>query len=335
MVERFFNGDRGNLGDLDREVDESMRMFEQSQTGDVAVVEPRRPSRVLLVLDGSTQDPTSIAAAAWMRARFDTETLVLSVTEDSHESDVQTPDAFRSNQEIADQAAKQISGARVLARPESDRPVAAYDRILRHVADVDPDLTILPCPFGRDFESVGVDSAGTVVDVLLARMPKPMLIMRSARELEPCSRNVRLITGSECDVLRQSAAWALGLVSDGGELSFHVVIEKEAFENLRSVLVALSPDQEIDAQAYGDALAKSHGRLHRELAKTAMRRDVRYEMKAEAGEVAPPNPLDDDRNMLLVLPIEVDDRFHQGFVQDRIRRSPHPVLVVPGHVPTG
>ena len=335
MVEKFFNGERGNLSDLDREVDESMRMFEQSQTGEVAVVEPRRPSRILLVLDGSTQDPTSIAAAAWMRARFDTETLVLAVVDDSHASERRDGPTSRGNQEVAESAARQISGSRVLTRPPSDPPTSAYDQILHHVADVDPDLTILPCPFGRDFESVGVDSAGTVVDVLLARMPKPMLIIRAPRELDPCSHHVRLITGSECDVLRQSAAWALGLLSEGGELSFHVVIEKEAFENLRSVLTALSPDQEIDTQAYGDALAKSHGRLHRELAKTAMRRGARYEMKAEAGEVAPPNPLDDDQNMVLVLPIEVDDRFHQGFVQDRIRRSPHPVLVVPGHVPAG
>ena len=53
-----------------------------------------------------------------------------------------------------------------------------------------------------------------------------------------------------------------------------------------------------------------------------------------AGEVAPPNPLSESSKMLLVMPLEVDDRFEQGFVQDRIRRSPHPVLVVPGHVPS-
>jgi hypothetical protein len=34
--------------------------------------------------------------------------------------------------------------------------------------------------------------------------------------------------------------------------------------------------------------------------------------------------------MLIVLPMETDDRFGQGFVQDRVRRSPHPVLIVPG-----
>ncbi|MGB1813791.1 MAG: hypothetical protein ACPHJ3_00450 [Rubripirellula sp.] len=69
------------------------------------------------------------------------------------------------------------------------------------------------------------------------------------------------------------------------------------------------------------------------MAKTATTLGMNYELHPIAGEVAPPNSLDETKKMLLVLPLEVDDRFGQGFVQDRIRRSPHPVLVVSGHVP--
>ena len=55
-----------------------------------------------------------------------------------------------------------------------------------------------------------------------------------------------------------------------------------------------------------------------------------YQLRPQAGESAPPNLQTESRKMLLVLPLEIDDRFGQGFVQDRIRRSPHPVLIVPG-----
>ena len=68
------------------------------------------------------------------------------------------------------------------------------------------------------------------------------------------------------------------------------------------------------------------------MAKTASESGINYSLRPQAGETAPPNPLRDDTKMLIVMPLEVDDRFGQGFVQDRIRRSPHPVLVVPGHV---
>ena len=57
-----------------------------------------------------------------------------------------------------------------------------------------------------------------------------------------------------------------------------------------------------------------------------------YQLRPIAGELAPPNPMRESSKMMLVIPLEVDDRFEQGFAQDRIRRSPHPVLVVPGHV---
>ena len=69
------------------------------------------------------------------------------------------------------------------------------------------------------------------------------------------------------------------------------------------------------------------------MAKTAAALGMSYELHPIAGEVAPPNSLDATKKLLMVLPLEVDDRFGQVFVLDRIRRSPHPILIVSGHVP--
>jgi len=69
------------------------------------------------------------------------------------------------------------------------------------------------------------------------------------------------------------------------------------------------------------------------MAKTAHQLSRTYHLRPQAGEEAPPNPLQSQEKSLLVMPLEVDDRFGQGFVQDRIRRSPHPVLIVPSHTP--
>ena len=70
-------GNESESSDLDREVDDSMRMFQRSQVGESAPITPIRPARVLLVLDGSSQDDTSIRSAAYLRDRFDVETLLL------------------------------------------------------------------------------------------------------------------------------------------------------------------------------------------------------------------------------------------------------------------
>ena len=110
-------------------------------------------------------------------------------------------------------------------------------------------------------------------------------------------------------------------------------MEQEHFENIRSIIEAIQPDTHIDAEQFSAALTKAHHALHGAMAKTASTLGMNYELHPIAGEVAPPNSLDETKKLLLVLPLEVDDRFGQGFVQDRIRRSPHPVLIVSGHVP--
>ena len=108
---------------------------------------------------------------------------------------------------------------------------------------------------------------------------------------------------------------------------------KEHFENIRSIIEAIQPETQLDEAQFSAALTKTHHTLHGAMAKTASALNMSYRLHPIAGEVAPPNSLDQSTRLLMVLPLEVDDRFGQGFVQDRIRRSPHPVLVVSGHVP--
>ena len=305
--------------DLDREVDQSMRMFEKSKVGPAAAITPATPQRVLLALDGSPQDDTAAEAARYLQARFGNQTLVLDARDGS--SDEQ--------QDLAGQIAESIDGSVALPRGEGD----SYDRILAAVGQHESDLLIVPCPFGREFEQVGADSAGTVIDVMLARCPVAMLVIRRGDQLlSDATGNLSMIVGAECDVETRAAAWIFGLAAPNASVALNLVIEKEQFQNIRSIVEALSPETQLQPEQFGDALTKTHHAIHSAMAKTAAEMDIHYSLRPQAGEVAPPNPLEDSSKMMLVLPLEVDDRFGQGFVQDRIRRSPHPVLVVPGHV---
>jgi hypothetical protein len=303
--------------EVDRGVDESMRMFEKSQVGPAAALSPIRPARVMLVLDGSAQDGTGIAAAKYLRETFNVETLVLDAR-DSVEGNVTTS------------VIESVSGSRPIERPDGD----SYDAILAALQSHAVDLVVIPCPFGRDFDKVGTDSAGTVIDVLLSRCPRPMLVIRrDDQELEQCVKQVSVVVGGECDVESKAAAWAFGLSDDHATVTLNLVVEKEQYENIRSIVEALSEGTTLDPESFAAALTKTHQSLHAAMAKTATDLGRSYHLRPQAGEVAPPNPLDSKEKTLLVLPLEVDDRFGQGFVQDRIRRSPHPVLVVPSHVP--
>jgi hypothetical protein len=313
--------------EVDRGVDESMRMFEKSKVGPAAALSPIRPSRVMLVLDGSPQDATGIAAVKYLREAFNVETLVL-YGGDPVQGDPTQGDRVRDD--LIASVIESVSGSRPIERPAGD----SYDAILAALQSHTVDLVVVPCPFGRDFEKVGTDSAGTVIDVLLSRCPRPMLVMRREdQQLEQCVKQISVVLGGECEVESKAAAWAFGLSSDHSTVTLNLVVEKEQYENVRSIVEALSEGKKLDAKSFAAALTKAHQSIHAAMAKTATSLGRSYHLRPQVGEVAPPNPLNNKAKMLLVLPLEVDDRFGQGFVQDRIRRSPHPVLVVPSHVP--
>jgi hypothetical protein len=306
--------------ELDRDVDASMRMFEKSKVGPAPTISVVKPSRVMLVLDGSPQDATAIDAATYLRNRFDTETLILDARDkaDGDQSD------------LAVDLAADVPGSRPIKRKEGD----SYDAILAALEEHAVDLLIVPCPFGRSFEQVGADSAGTVMDVLLSRCPTPiLLIRRDDQRLGECVHHVSMILGDQCDAENRAAAWALGLATESAKVTLNLVIEKQQFDNIRSILEALHPEASIEPEQFSDALTKTHQSLHGAMAKTAAGLGLSYRLRPLAGEVAPPNPLRESSKMLLVMPLEVDNQFEQGFVHNRIRRSPHPVLVVPAHVP--
>ena len=182
--------------DLDRDVDASMRMFEKSKVGEAPAITPIKPSRVMLVLDGSPQDDTSIAAANHLRDSCNVETVVLDARDGETEQD------------FAVARSTEVAGARPIKRGEGD----SYEAILEAITTHSVDLLILPCPFGRSFEHVGTDSAGTVIDVLLSRCPCPMLVIRrDDQHLADCVSRISMTVGSECDVESKAAAWVFGI----------------------------------------------------------------------------------------------------------------------------
>ncbi|EMI41473.1 hypothetical protein [Rhodopirellula sp. SWK7] len=325
-----------DASDFDRDVDDSMRLFERARVGSATPLTPIRPARVMLVLDGSDQDPTSIASANHLRNVCNTETLVLDAREtatDDSSPDANaappTPSSPHPPSDLATQTAGQITGARAISRPSGESFEAILDSLKTH----DVNLLIVPCPFGRSFGKVGADSVGTVVDVLLSRCSVPFLVIRHPDQaLAECSQRVSMLVGSECDVENRAAAWAFGLAKPKGEVSLNLVVEKEHFENVRAILESVDPDKEFDVGMLADVLARTHQNLHAAMNKTANDLGIQYHLMPQPGEIAPPHPLSDTHQQLIVLPLEVDDRFTQGFVIDRIRRSPHPVLVVAGHV---
>ncbi|QDU97486.1 hypothetical protein [Lignipirellula cremea] len=302
--------------EFDQAVSESMKMFERAQIGPVEPLEPHRPGRLLLVLDGSEQDALSVALCARFQARFSCTTTVLDARENKTD-------------DLAPAIARSIS-----AQPLAPLPGDAYEQILAAVAAASPDLVVLPCPFGRNLETVGADSIGTVIDVMLSKSPVPLLVVRKPYEIqsEPFSRTMLIVVG-ENEGLTEAARWAIGLTAPGGEADLLLVLEQEMVENVRDLLRTLEPDREFSDEQLSHALQQAHVRLHRALQNGAGDQ-YRYELHVhKEGEAPLERLLGEGRHPLIAVALERADHASYGHVHSCIRQSTHPVLVT-FHDPT-
>jgi len=301
------------LRDLDEAVEESMGMFSRAKVSSVAPVDPRRPGHVLLALDGSSQDPLGTAIARQFQERFDSAVSVVDAREN-----------VPSN-EFAARIASSMD-ANALPKTAGD----SFEQILTAVGESQCDLLITPCPYGRDLETVGPNSAGTVIDVLLARSPVPILVVRKPYEPQgDLFRRVLMILTAENEAAPAAASWAAGLIAARGVLRLVLVLEREMYQNIHALMESIAPDVDVSTTSLSQALAQTHMRLHRSLQKTAAEHGFEHKLKLQVEGEAGSLTVEDERSHpLIVLALERSDHASQGSVQSRIRLSPNPILVV-------
>ena len=314
-----------------KNLDRGMDLFRRAHVGDAAAVRPVTPRSVLLALDGSGQDACGIPLAAHLKARFGCAVSVV----DAREAD---PADDRSL-DVAEQL-----GGKALPRLDGE----SFEQILAAVQRSDCDLIITPCPFGREPESVGPHSAGLTTDMLLARSPVPLLVVRWPFPVKPYNvgapeegsgefpasagasplAKIGMTLIGENEAARSAAGWACGLVSEGGSVSLELLLEEEFYQNVREVLLQLDPDSDVSHERLTRALRKEYGTLHAGLAKAAEANGFAYELLTRREESAP-NVTAGPGDRLVILPLERGDHQSEGHVADLLRRTANPLLIVP------
>ncbi len=189
----------------------------------------------------------------------------------------------------------------------------------------------MPCPFGRDFESVGDDSTGTVIDVLTARLTVPFIAIRrpvSADDIP--TKHIRLVLTGANAAAEKAARQAMGLARSGGRFDLLLLVEESFYVNFREAMRAIDPDKHVSYAELENALARTYGRLHAALQRSGTDHSLAYELlirnEQDEQPVTPGDPK--THPALIVLGLQRSDHDSQGEVRDYIRRSPHPVLVV-------
>lgn len=307
---------------VDSDIHQSMEMFKRADVGEIVEIDPRSPGRVLLTLDGSSQDIAASLLAKQFSQRLGCKVFYcfIPVTDDQELS----ADVSQSLTEIKAEAISVDSSL----DPQHD--AANYDLILAAAEKMEAEMLIAPCPFSRDFESLGEDSSGTVVDVLTARSTVPVVVIRrpDATGRDP-TEHLRIVLTGENPAADVAAAWAVGLARPGGRVELLLLVEESFYERFRDALHTIQPDVEVSYQDLENALANTYMRLHTALRHAAQKFGFTYELLIRNEEDEQPITPEDPKShpALMVLGLKRGDHDSQAEVDDFIRRSPHPVLV--------
>lgn len=311
---------------VDADLERSMELFSRAKVGQAELLDGVRPTRVFAAFDGSSQDLATALLTKQLAERSNCEVGYLLVAEDP-----ETQLAEEAATELNSISATEVAIPQSVSSPtESAEKPANYDMILAAATEFRADMLIAPCPFGRDFESLGEDSTGTVVDVLTARWPAPLVVTRrpDATGRDP-TNHLRIILTGENPAAERAARLAVGLVQPDGRLELLLMVEKSFYEKFREALQSLQPGAEVSYEDLENALARTYGRLHASLQHTADKIGFTYELLIRhEGDELPITPEDPKTHpALMVLAMQRSSLDAQGEVHEFIRRSPHPVFV--------
>lgn len=299
---------------VDNELSDSMDLFERADIGAAIEISQRRPKKVLVATDGSTQDHALTMFAKQLQGRLSCEIGYLATDGESSVSAEQRVEADATRVDVD-------------ASIEHD-----YDQILAAAESFGADLLMLPCPYRRDFESLGEDSAGTVMEVIAARSEIPTIFIRrpDAVGRDP-SNHVRIILTRENAAATKTAGWAAGLVQSSGRLELLLMVEESMYKNFREIMNSLQPNAEFNPDDLEDALARTYARLHAGLQRASREHGFSYDLiiryEADEQPITPEHPK--THPALIALGLVRHDHDSRNEIHDFVRRSPHPVLVVP------
>jgi hypothetical protein len=207
----------------------------------------------------------------------------------------------------------------------------SWDLVLAARETIGCDLVIMDAPYLDDFNDLGTSSAGTHLDMLLARCSVPLLIVRAPQE-EPREEleDVWMATVFSLEENASAAGWAFQLISRDGTMHVLVIADTGRLESIEHLLQDVVDIHTLDDQILIALECKDKAGLIGALQRTAVERDLQCTVRTRIGEalhILSEEMQDQTGIAVITRPKQRDSDAYQR-VLAVVRNSRHPVLVV-------
>lgn len=272
-------------------------------------------SRILLALDGSEQDPTTVAMVCAVVARGGVEVGVL-------------PEGGADPDPVVQALEAAGATAHTLPRPEGHEP---FQRILAACEHFGPQLVALPCPFLRNLEAYGHQSVGGTLDVLMARCERALLVTRDPLpSAEVVTQDFLIPVVFDTARNPDAVAWTLELARPGASIRLVEVADTALLDSAAHLLGEYLDAHALDAETLERLEARQHAGLVASLQKAAAERDLSCVVRVQTGDANQVvSDLAAERPTLVVTSCPRDPRHPEfGRVHAALREARGPMLIV-------
>jgi nucleotide-binding universal stress UspA family protein len=202
------------------------------------------------------------------------------------------------------------------------------EKILEISNRYNPNLIILPTPYGERAEPFNIDSLGTSVDIILRKSPIPTLLVKKPKH--PPNKilsSILLIIDSNKST--KAAEWALSLTKENSSLMLLTITEKETIEKVEELAKSVL-EAEIDKDLLENIHKKENIEYSNKIIDDSRRKDIKIEKKHIIGDkIRLILRETEEKHTILVIgtTIEQDDVFEHE-VENICRLIRIPILLV-------
>lgn len=311
----------------EKDIRKNIRAFEgalESKPVSLTIPDLRR---ILLAIDGSNQDETSVRLAAKLARRTEALVMIIYAYEgplDQARTDYLTAKAG----ELIGAGIRVEVFKRELPAPHGRR---SFEQILEAADSYRADLIVVCAPYMEDFTELGRHSAGTNLDILMSRANVPLLVVREPQASSPESlRGILVPVSPYTSHTLEAAGWALRLLPNDGFLLLVGTVDREQLEHAGSLLSGYVSIHELDDEMLAGLYRPEVAGLIAELQRRAADAGFGCKVLVRAGsEVQTLAQLADQEGLTLVVgcPCEPTSPSFQR-AQALVRESLRPMLVV-------
>jgi nucleotide-binding universal stress UspA family protein len=218
-------------------VDQKIKVFEQAAISEKIKLKPPTIERIFLAID-SHLDASEISENAMritlnLALKFQAEVYIACIVPTAEEL-VDSEKLVNDSIKLFESKNVSVIGGCGIGFPS--------EHILGLSKDFNPNLLVLPIPYGERAETFEIESLGATVDLVIRKSPFPILLVRKPKfKPSEITKNMLMLLSKKENI--EAAEWALTLGERGSKLKLLSIIEKETVEKVQDLAEEISSSE--------------------------------------------------------------------------------------------